>query len=69
MTVEGKYYYTHRIQIHDQHTNDGVSRLPQAQHFQGEGGPEDKIKMESEQRPGDEEVPNLQDLKRHGVAQ
>lgn len=46
-----------------------LSRLPQAKDFQGKGGPEDSVKIESERRPGDQEVPNLQDLKRRGVAE
>lgn len=50
-------------------TNYYLSRLPQAKDFQGKGGPEDSVKIESERRPGDQEVPNLQDLKRRGVAE
>lgn len=45
-----------------------VTRLPQAKHFQGTGGPEDDIKIAFEQRGGDQEVPTLQDLKRRGLA-
>lgn len=58
-----------QVQLREQLANDRVSRLPQAKHFQGRGGPEDNVKIESEQRPGDQEVPNLQDLNRRGVAQ
>ncbi|CAI7628249.1 hypothetical protein N7509_003242 [Penicillium cosmopolitanum] len=50
-------------------TRDDRGRLPQAKDFQGKGGPEDSVKIESERRPGDQEVPNLQDLKRRGVAE
>jgi hypothetical protein len=44
-------------------------RLPNAGQFKGSGGPEDDIKIQSENRGGDQEVPVLQDLKRRGVAQ
>lgn len=45
-----------------------LNRLSEAKHFNGVGGPEDSIKKESENRGGDQEVPNLQDFKRRGVA-
>jgi hypothetical protein len=44
-------------------------RLPNAGQFNGTGGPEDDIKIQSQNRGGDQEVPDLQDLKRRGVAQ
>jgi len=50
-------------------TNFCLHSLPNADQFKGKGGPEDNVKIESEQRPGDQEVPNLQDLKRRGVAE
>lgn len=42
-------------------------RLPEAKHFTGPGGPEDKLKMESENRSGDQDAPTLQDFKRRGI--
>ncbi|CAG8289720.1 unnamed protein product [Penicillium salamii] len=48
---------------------DDRNRLPTAGQFNGTGGPEDDIKLESNNRGGDQEVPNLQDLKRRGVAE
>ncbi|OQE21038.1 hypothetical protein PENSTE_c012G01597 [Penicillium steckii] len=60
----------HRVIPEDEGgTRDDRGRLPNADQFKGKGGPEDNVKMESEQRPGDQEVPNLQDLKRRGVAE
>lgn len=44
------------------------TRLPHADQFQGDGGPEDKVKLESERRPGDQDTLNLQDMKREGLA-
>ncbi|KAJ5157227.1 uncharacterized protein N7482_008327 [Penicillium canariense] len=49
-------------------TRDDRGRLPKAEHFQGPGGPEDKIKIDSENRPGDPDTLNLQDMKRRGIA-
>ena len=43
-------------------------RLPEAKDFQGPGGPEDKVKIESENRPGDDDTLNLQEMKRKGLA-
>ena len=42
-------------------------RLPEAKHFTGPGGPEDKFKIESENRSGDQDAPTLQDFKRRGI--
>ncbi|KAJ5179512.1 hypothetical protein N7492_002722 [Penicillium capsulatum] len=59
----------HRIVPEDEGgTRDDRGRLPEAKHFTGVGGPEDSIKQESENRGGDQDVPNLQDLKRRDVA-
>ncbi|CAL5867611.1 uncharacterized protein PFLUO_LOCUS1830 [Penicillium psychrofluorescens] len=49
-------------------TRDDRGRLPHADQFQGDGGPEDKVKLESERRPGDQDTLNLQDMKREGLA-
>ncbi|KAJ5246111.1 hypothetical protein N7468_001094 [Penicillium chermesinum] len=49
-------------------TRDDRGRLPQASHFNGPGGPEDKVKIESENRAGDQDTLTLQDMKRRGVA-
>ncbi|KAJ5625878.1 hypothetical protein N7510_002187 [Penicillium lagena] len=49
-------------------TRDDRGRLPQASQFQGAGGPEDNVKIESERRPGDQDTLNLQDMKRRGLA-
>ncbi|KAJ6102140.1 hypothetical protein N7486_004567 [Penicillium sp. IBT 16267x] len=49
-------------------TRDDRGRLPNAGHFNGPGGPEDKIKIESENRPGDDDTLTLQDMKRKGLA-
>jgi len=43
-------------------------RLAPAGEFQGEGGPEDKARIQGERRPGDQDTLNLQDLKREGIA-
>lgn len=43
-------------------------RLAPAGEYQGEGGPEDKVKLQSENRPGDQDTLNLQDMKREGIA-
>ncbi|KAJ6133148.1 hypothetical protein N7471_008363 [Penicillium samsonianum] len=37
--------------------------------FKGTGSPEDDVKSQAENRDGDQEIPNLRDLKRHGVGQ
>lgn len=44
-------------------------RLPKAEHFKGPGGPEDNIKIDSEQRPGDQDTLNLQGMKQRGIAE
>ncbi|KAJ5911582.1 uncharacterized protein N7473_000885 [Penicillium subrubescens] len=36
--------------------------------YLGPGGPEDKIKKESEYRPGDQDTINVQTMKRRGIA-
>jgi hypothetical protein len=46
-----------------------VYRLPKGEQFLGEGGPEDKIKMGADIRPGDRDTLNLQDMKRRGIAE
>lgn len=43
-------------------------RLPTAEQFKGEGGPETDIKVQSEARPGDQDTLNLQDMKKRGIA-
>ncbi|KAJ6005501.1 hypothetical protein N7451_003445 [Penicillium sp. IBT 35674x] len=50
-------------------TRDDRGRLPKAEHFKGPGGPEDKIKIDSEQRPGDQDTLNLQEMKQRGIAE
>lgn len=37
-------------------------RLPKADEFEGRGGPEDKVKIESERRPGDDDAFNQQEM-------
>ncbi|KAJ5084639.1 hypothetical protein NUU61_009218 [Penicillium alfredii] len=49
-------------------TRDDRGRLPEAKDFQGPGGPEDNVKVESENRPGDQDTLNLQDMKNRGIA-
>lgn len=64
MTVEGKHYGMHCsfwVLI-------WYTRLPKAGEFEGKGGPETKVKMESERRPGDDDTLNLQDMKRENIA-
>ena len=46
-----------------------LNRLAPAGEYEGPGGPEDKVKIESERRPGDQDTLNLQDMKREGIAQ
>ncbi|KAE8152146.1 hypothetical protein BDV25DRAFT_151647 [Aspergillus avenaceus] len=48
---------------------DSRGRLAPAGEFEGYGGPEDKVKLDSERRPGDQDALNIQDLKRQGLAQ
>lgn len=43
-------------------------RLATGEQYLGEGGPEDKIKMESQYRPGDQDGINVQTMKRRGIA-
>ena len=43
-------------------------RLAKAEQYLGEGGPEDKIKMESQYRPGDQDTINVQTMERRGIA-
>ena len=50
----------------DAYTNAFV-RLARAGDFEGKGGPEDKVKMDSIRRPGDDDTLNLQDMKREGI--
>ncbi|KAJ5929166.1 hypothetical protein N7454_007014 [Penicillium verhagenii] len=49
-------------------TRDDRGRLPQAGQFNGSGGPEDNVKIDSENRPGDQDALNLQDMKQRGIA-
>ncbi|KAB8236315.1 hypothetical protein ETB97_008366 [Aspergillus alliaceus] len=49
-------------------TRDSRGRLAPAGDYEGVGGPEDKVKLESERRPGDQDTLNLQDLKRQGLS-
>ncbi|KAL5359614.1 hypothetical protein BJX96DRAFT_174501 [Aspergillus floccosus] len=46
---------------------DDRGRLARAEDFEGPGGPEDKVKLDSERRPGDQDTLNTQDLKREGI--
>ncbi|EAW08369.1 uncharacterized protein ACLA_031020 [Aspergillus clavatus NRRL 1] len=48
-------------------SRDDRGRISKAGQFQGAGGPEDKVKIESERRPGDDNTLNLQDMKREGL--
>lgn len=45
-----------------------ISRLSQAGEFEGKGGPEEKVKMDSSRRPGDDDTLNLQEMKQEGIA-
>lgn len=45
-----------------------VYRLATGEQYLGPGGPEDKIKKESEYRPGDQDTINVQTMKRRGIA-
>ncbi|OOQ87046.1 hypothetical protein PEBR_18555 [Penicillium brasilianum] len=49
-------------------TRDDRGRIPTAEKFWGPGGPEDKIKIQSESRPGDPDTLTPQDMKRRGLA-
>ncbi|KAJ5364094.1 uncharacterized protein N7496_009807 [Penicillium cataractarum] len=49
-------------------TRDDRGRLPRGDQFLGQGGPEDKLKIQSERRPGDQGALNLQTMKHHGIA-
>ncbi|KAF3394579.1 hypothetical protein F1880_005138 [Penicillium rolfsii] len=49
-------------------TRDDRGRLATAAQYQGPGGPEDKIKLESENRPGDQDTIDVQTMKRRGIA-
>ncbi|KAJ5551580.1 hypothetical protein N7535_000475 [Penicillium sp. DV-2018c] len=58
----------HRVIPEDEGgTRDDRNRLPKASHFQGPGGPEDKVAIESERRGGDQDTMNVQDLTQHGI--
>ncbi|RHZ66375.1 uncharacterized protein CDV56_109201 [Aspergillus thermomutatus] len=48
-------------------SRDDRGRISKAGHFQGPGGPEDKVRIDSERRPGDDDTLNLQDMKREGL--
>jgi hypothetical protein len=43
-------------------------RLATGEQYLGEGGPEDKIKIKSQYRPGDQDSINVQTMKRRGIA-
>lgn len=45
-----------------------ITRLAPASEYEGTGGPEDKVKLESERRPGDQDTLNIQDLKTKGLS-
>ncbi|KAH1555548.1 hypothetical protein KXX57_003227 [Aspergillus fumigatus] len=49
-------------------SRDDRGRISKAGQFQGSGGPEDKVKIESQRRPVDDDVLNLQEMKREGLA-
>lgn len=44
-----------------------MSRMTEAKDFEGPGGPEDKVRMATERRPGDDDVPVPQELKHKGI--
>ncbi|KAF4216060.1 hypothetical protein CNMCM8980_009244 [Aspergillus fumigatiaffinis] len=48
-------------------SRDDRGRISKAGHFQEFGGPEDKVRIESERRPGDDDTLNLQEMKREGL--
>lgn len=68
MTATGKNALCCRCRCRSLANTFSFRRLPTAGQFKGTGGPEDDIKIQSENRGGDQEVPDLQDLKRRGVA-
>lgn len=43
-------------------------RLAPAAEYKGTGGPEDKVKIESERHGGDQEALSYQDMKHEGIA-
>ncbi|PLN84435.1 hypothetical protein BDW42DRAFT_162512 [Aspergillus taichungensis] len=49
-------------------TRDDRGRLAPAAQYEGKGGPEDKAKLASERRLGDQDTLGIQDLKREGLA-
>ncbi|KAJ5444208.1 uncharacterized protein N7458_008080 [Penicillium daleae] len=49
-------------------TRDDRGRLATGEQYLGEGGPEDKIKIKSQYRPGDQDSINVQTMKRRGIA-
>ncbi|GAD98971.1 hypothetical protein Plec18167_003397 [Paecilomyces lecythidis] len=46
---------------------DDRGRMTEAKDFEGPGGPEDKVRMATERRPGDDDVPVPQELKHKGI--
>jgi hypothetical protein len=51
-------------------SRDDRGRISKAGEFEGPdfGGPEDKVRIESQRRPGDDDTLNLQEMKREGLA-
>ncbi|GFF54750.1 hypothetical protein IFM61606_03352 [Aspergillus udagawae] len=50
-------------------SRDDRGRISKAFQFEGSGeGPEDKVRIESQRRPGDDDTLNLQEMKREGLA-
>ncbi|RHZ55288.1 hypothetical protein CDV55_101288 [Aspergillus turcosus] len=48
-------------------SRDDRGRISKAGQFNGPGGPEDKVRIDSELRPGDDDSLNLQEMKREGL--
>ncbi|KAJ5774330.1 hypothetical protein N7457_009226 [Penicillium paradoxum] len=58
----------HRVIPEDEGgTRDDRNRLARAGQYTGAGGPEDDIKIEAQNRSGDQDVPDLQNMMRHGI--
>ncbi|GFF32909.1 hypothetical protein IFM58399_03361 [Aspergillus lentulus] len=48
-------------------SRDDRGRISKASQFEESGGPEDKVRIESQRRPGDDDALNLQEMKREGL--
>jgi hypothetical protein len=67
MTVAGEILPGHALHRCSRHILTTPFRLSKAGEFEGKGGPEDKIQMDSARRPGDDDTMNLQEMKQKGI--